>query len=559
MAIIEELFFFLYTGISRIENHSHYRSQGKEEGNMQEEPVRLRASARYALLSVAFRREQAFAGQTMSPDARFSLAAVTTGTGRLVVEGERYELRQGSVQLVERGRTLRLEAGADGLSYYLLGFEISEEGALAGGVHLPVGTLICTPFSQCLLLLDALYRQRETEDELEAFENQVRFGEMLLFLGKQNRSATYEARIRQEVQRTAEEMQDNYAFPYTVDQLASSAGTTRVKYTQLFKELTGQLPLEFLNGMRIEKAQQLLLLSQDKLVDIAQAVGYNDEYYFNRRFKQEVGVTPGQFRRRRRNSDRAFAPFLEDFLVALGMKPVVQFCDRIWGRQEYLGLHDVPGFELSAGDWDALASYRPELIILDAGYRRWNLERCRDVAPVFRLPSTAEDWRATLHAIAAVFGIQDRAAEAIKRYESKVEEARETLARALRGKWPSVAVLRISDLSVCLYGSRHFGYTGPVLYGDLGLREPELAGRLLPLGRGMAVELETLAGLDADHLFITFDKREGDGRQLLDSPAWQAIPAVRNGRVHEVDFFSWMNYGVLSHHRKIEDVLRVLV
>ena len=524
---------------------------------MQDETARLRASARYAIRSIVFRREEAFAERTTALDSRFALVAVTAGKGRLVVDGAGCELKQGSVHLVERGRTLRFEAGADGLSHYLLGFDSSEEGARAGSL-LPTGALCCTPFSQCLLLLDALYRQRETQDELEAFENQIRFGELLVFLGKQNRSATFEARIRQEVLRTAAELQNQYALPLTVDQLAASAGTTRAKYTQLFKELTGQLPLEFLNGLRIEKAQQLLVLTQDKLGDIAQAVGYSDEYYFNRRFKQEAGVTPGQFRRRRRNPDRAFAPFLEDFLVALDIKPVVQFYDRIWGMQDYLGLRDVPGFDLSAGDWDALAGYRPELILLDGGYRRWSLERCRGVAPVLRLPATAEDWRETLHTIAAVFGVQDRAAEAIARYQNKAERARAALSVAWRGSPPSVAVLRISELSVYLYGGSRLGYTGPVLYGDLGLKEPDLLGRLMPHERRAAVEPETLAGLDADHLFITFDKREGEGRQLLDSPAWEALPAVRKGQVHEVDFFSWMNYGVMSHQRKIEDVLRLL-
>lgn len=524
---------------------------------MLDETVRLRPAARHELLSVAFVREEAFKERTAYLDARFALVAVTAGKGRLIVDGEGYELRQGSVQLLERGKALRFEAADGGLSFYLLRFEREDEGGSADGLQLPTGALVCTPFSQVLLLLDALYRQRETEDELEAFENQVRFGELLLLLGKQNRSATYEARARREVLHTAEEMQSNYAHPYTVDQLASSAGMTRAKYTQLFKELTNQLPLEYLNGLRIEKAQQLLLLSQDKLVEIANTVGYNDEYYFNRRFKQEVGVTPGQFRRQRRDPDRAFAPFLEDFLVALEMKPIVQFYDRIWGRQEYLGLHDVPEFELSTGNWDELAVYRPELIILDAGYRRWSLERCREIAPVFRLPSTGEDWRATLHAIAAVFGIQDRAAEAIKQYENKAGEARQSLLDALGGTMPSVAVLRISDLAVYLYGGKQLGYTGPVLYGDLGLREPELIGSLMPQERRVAIDPQTLTRLDADHLFITFDKREGEGRELLDSPEWKALPAVRNGHVHEMDFFAWMNYGVMSHHRKIEDVLRV--
>ncbi|MNG33275.1 hypothetical protein D3C84_1194880 [compost metagenome] len=67
-----------------------------------------------------------------------------------------------------------------------------------------------------------------------------------------------------------------------------------------------------------------------------------------------------------------------------------------------------------------------------------------------------------------------------------------------------------------------------------------------------------LSHLSADHLFITFDRQEGEGREVLDTPLWNRLPAVRSNCVYEVDFMAWMNYGVLSHQRKIEDVLHVL-
>lgn len=61
---------------------------------------------------------------------------------------------------------------------------------------------------------------------------------------------------------------------------------------------------------------------------------------------------------------------------------------------------------------------------------------------------------------------------------------------------------------------------------------------------------EELARLDADHLFVTFDNEEGEQteRELLQSPLWDNLSAVKGHRV----------YGVLLHNRKIDDVLRVL-
>lgn len=46
-----------------------------------------------------------------------------------------------------------------------------------------------------------------------------------------------------------------------------------------------------------KNAKELLLQTNEPLKDIAQRVGFDDEYYFNRRFRQIVGIPPKQFAR----------------------------------------------------------------------------------------------------------------------------------------------------------------------------------------------------------------------------------------------------------------------
>lgn len=69
---------------------------------------------------------------------------------------------------------------------------------------------------------------------------------------------------------------------------------------------------------------------------------------------------------------------------------------------------------------------------------------------------------------------------------------------------------------------------------------------------------ELLAQLDADYLFVTFEITEQAKQELCSTSVWQSLPAVVHNRVYEVDYLSWMNYGILSHGKKIDDVLRVL-
>lgn len=494
------------------------------------------------------------------------LIIVSEGRGRVEVEERSYPLEKGSGFLLQSGQMCSIQSGEQGLSYYRLAFEtFSIEANGHAGEHkmpdtgtgiLRPGPVNCRPYSQCAMLLESIYLSRKSHDDIEWFAAHSRFQELLLLLMRANTGMAEAENDHEALQRSVRYMQEHYNEVITVDQLAEIAGIHRARYTQLFKEMTGQIPMEYLNGLRIERAQQQLLLTKDRLHDVALAVGYNNEYYFNRRFKGMVGVTPGQYRNLHQEGMRVFAPFLEDYLVALDIMPVAQYSHPQWGKQDYLALHQVPSIDISTGDWQELSSYMPELIMLDDGYQRWHLDECRRIAPLFKLPFHQEDWRATLRSAAAIFGRTGRVQEIIGIYEHQVLKAKRILNRSVHVQ--TVAFLRISASRIILYGCGELGYTGSVLHIDLGLEPHPLVHQLTRGQKSVSLSREGLSQLTAEHLFITFDRQEGEGRELLDTTLWRSLPAVRSRCVYEVDFMAWMNYGVLSHQRKIEDVLRVL-
>lgn len=493
-----------------------------------------------------------------------TLIIVSEGEGFVEAEMRQVPLEKGAGFLFEPGLIGRINAAERGISFYRLTFEIIETvGNRQSEIErrtkediLRSGLLSCRPFSQCKLLLEAIYHSRRSTEEIEWFAGHTRFQELLLLIMRANSSVVQITGDHEAIQRSIHYMEEHYNQAVTVDQLAEVAGITRARYTQTFKEVTGRIPLEHLNGLRIERAQQQLLLTNDRMHDIALSVGYSNEYYFNRRFKRSVGVTPGQYRSFHQDGLRVFAPFLEDYLLALDITPVAQYSHAQWGKQEYLALHDVPVVDISTRDWQELSRYTPELILLDDGFQRWHLEECSRIAPLFKLPFHQEDWRATLHSAAAVFGRTERVQEVIGNYEHQAQQAKRVLTRSVHRQ--TIACLRISAYGITLYGCEHLGYTGSVLHHDLGLQPHSLVRKLTRGKNRVNLTKEELANLTADHLFITFDRLEGGGRELLDTQLWRNLPAVRNDCVYEVDFMAWMNYGVLSHQRKIEDVLRAL-
>ncbi len=67
--------------------------------------------------------------------------------------------------------------------------------------------------------------------------------------------------------------------------------------TRLFKRLTGQVPVRYLRDLRIGQARRLLESRPElEVKEIGESVGYPDQAYFSRVFKQAVGVSPLEYR-----------------------------------------------------------------------------------------------------------------------------------------------------------------------------------------------------------------------------------------------------------------------
>lgn len=65
--------------------------------------------------------------------------------------------------------------------------------------------------------------------------------------------------------------------------------------SQLIKGETGLTYTQYVTELRIGKAKELLKTTRMSLTEISDAVGFNDYFYFIKKFKKVVGVTPGKF------------------------------------------------------------------------------------------------------------------------------------------------------------------------------------------------------------------------------------------------------------------------
>lgn len=91
-------------------------------------------------------------------------------------------------------------------------------------------------------------------------------------------------------------IRDNYANSTSIDGLAQICGLSKHYFCHIFKEVTGQSAMTYLNEYRVKVADTLLANTEKSISDIAEMCGFESTNYFCRRYKIFYGISPGKRR-----------------------------------------------------------------------------------------------------------------------------------------------------------------------------------------------------------------------------------------------------------------------
>ena len=103
------------------------------------------------------------------------------------------------------------------------------------------------------------------------------------------------------VQQAKQFIRSNAERQISLAEIADSAAVSPGYLSRLFSERTGETVSTYIRRVRVERAKSLLVASDLTVSQVCHEVGYHDVRHFYQLFKELVGMTPTQFRRRGRD------------------------------------------------------------------------------------------------------------------------------------------------------------------------------------------------------------------------------------------------------------------
>lgn len=357
-------------------------------------------------------------------------------------------------------------------------------------------------------------------------------------------------------------IESNYNENLTIEQLARIAEISPKYFVDLFKKTYGKSAIDYVTEIRVASAKQLMMQSETRLRDIAHQVGYSDEFYFSRKFKQAAGMSPSAYMKKRRRKIVAYSSAVLGQLLALGIVPYAAPMHPKWTASYHkIYRSDIP-VHLSAyrfnHDWEAnieaLAHARPDLILCNSDYLRPDeKERLEAIAPVHYIPQPETNWREQLQLIATLLDARAEAQRWLAEYERKLSSARALLQQELQDD----TVMAISIYRDCCYLCPRRGMR-EILYGDLQLSPPsgfEESSCSHPVS---GIEL---AKIDADRILVNVCQEPESlaaWQTLQATPLWRDMRAVRRNHVYPISSDPWREYSASAAERMVDDLVRLV-
>jgi YesN/AraC family two-component response regulator len=109
--------------------------------------------------------------------------------------------------------------------------------------------------------------------------------------------ARYSDEVVQAVMHAVQYIRDHLFEGITQEEVARAANMSRGYFSLCFRDIVGQSFGHYVKRLKVEAAKELLLKTTMPVYAVADRLGFLDEKYFSKQFRELVGMTPSEYRR----------------------------------------------------------------------------------------------------------------------------------------------------------------------------------------------------------------------------------------------------------------------
>ncbi|MFU1798562.1 AraC family transcriptional regulator [Paenibacillus azoreducens] len=500
-----------------------------------------------------------------------ALIILLKGEIDLELEDRVIRISEGGAQVCLRGRTFGIKgygsepvaAAVFYFSFYQADpsrkdmlFEMEDTGTWTLGESIGKGM----PVEKLQIFCRKTYKHFHHGRVFSQWRAQLDFQELLFELMEEGGRALKYDRV-QVLEHVKTYIDEHYNEELTIDQLAEVAEFSPGYFADLFKKTYGCSVMDYVTEVRMNKAKQMMLGSGALLKEVAHLIGYKDEFYFSRKFKQKFGLSPSAYVKERRNKLALYgATSLLGYLTPLQIIPYAAPLHPKWSAELYHALGPEIPVHLDAyrqnyykeANLNKLEEAQPERIICTSELEVWEKKRLKQIAPLYELSLKTEDWRGELERLAEML---DRTAEAeqwLGCFERKMKRLHRLIAQHVNS--PTLAVVRVFHNQLALHNGMA---VQEVLYEILGCQMPAL-----PEGEEESpLSVDRLKSLKTDHMLMLV-RQDSETlaywRKLSSSVEWLSLPAVKAGRVYQISSYPWREHSPAAMEQMAESAAALL-
>lgn len=229
----------------------------------------------------------------------FQILYISRGRGSLEVHGQLHEMSQGSAFLAIPGIPHKYKPVYEtGWHEYWVGFKGSFFDSMIEKDILSLDHLLFNPGINSRIIENFRLILEEVKAQKPLFQYRACAGIVTLLmdiftLERRNEQPNYYEEI---VEKAKIIMEDNCFSNISITEISGQSGVSVPRLNEIFKAYTSMTPYQYFIHIKIQKAKNLLTQKDASVKEVAYKLGFDDQFYFSRLFKNKTGFSPSELK-----------------------------------------------------------------------------------------------------------------------------------------------------------------------------------------------------------------------------------------------------------------------